>query len=243
MNPRLAILLLALLVSQTLPLFSETIDVTDKDGRSISARLVKCDGKSLDIVRASDSRPFTVPVSNLDETTRTAVDLWMNSDSHLSETFVVTIDTGKTRRTTGTEDFDDKRVNLEPILTVKNADTKQESKPLEITLLFLGRPVESTTDMFVFRIQTFPLPKIQPLNTREFQVKAISSPYDNRGYAQFGSRYLGYVWVIHNPEDSRIVASASVPTNLAGKHGETFLKLKEGETYDRELRKIEAARR
>lgn len=218
-----------------LPGFSETLDITDIKGRSFTANLVKSDATSVDVVRISDSKTFSLPLASLDEKTRSAIGDWVKKGGNLSQAFEISMNTGKTSRTTGAEDFDDKRVNLSPIVTVKNPSSVQETKPLQMTILFFGRPVSSTTDIHVFRKQTFDLPKISPLASKDFPVDPISEPYDNRGYAQFGSRYLGYAWVVHNSTETEIVASASVPSSISSKHGEDVLKLDAGATYTKEL--------
>ncbi len=226
-----SLLFLALLVS----VHAETIDITDTKGRSFAADLVACDGKTIEICRKSDSKKFTLPLSSLDEKTNTSVKTWMKKGGNLSRTFEVAVNTGKTSRTTIGEDFDDKRVNLSPVVTVKNPNSSRKTAPLEITVLFFGRPVDSTTDIHVFRKQTFELPEIEPLGTKDFPVEAISKPFDNRGYAKFGARYLGYAWIIHDSSKKDIVASTSVPSTISSKHGETVLKLEAETTYTKDL--------
>ena len=227
--------LFLLFLTSLVPAFSETLDITDTKGRSFTANLVKSDAKTVDVIRISDSKPFTLTLDTLDEKTRTAITAWDKSGGNLSQAFEVSMNSGKTSRTTGSEDFDDKRVNLFPIVTVKNPNANQETKPLQMTVLFFGRPVSSTTDIHVFRKQTFDLPKIAALGSKDFPVDPISAPYDNRGYAQFGSRYLGYAWIIHNTSGTEIIASASVPSSIASKHGENVLKLDDGATYTKDL--------
>ena len=55
---------------------------------------------------------------------------------------------------------------------------------------------------------------------KAFQMKKVSHSYDDRGRYKFGARYLGWVVVIHDPEDERIIHSQSLPAPLAGKFGE-----------------------
>ncbi len=235
---RHTLLILASIACLAPSLFGQRINVTDTQGRAITATLVSSDGTTLKFVRESDSREFTLPLATLNNATRGAVKRWMGEGGNLTEIFEVTVDTGKTRKLAGDEDFDDKRVNLSPTVTVKNADSTNQSKPLQLTILFLGRPVESTTDTYVFGKQSFTLPKIEPIGSKEFEVTPMSEPYDSRGQAKFGSRYSGYVWLIHEEDGSRIAASGSVPTSMAGKHAEKFLELSAKGTYDRDLEPV-----
>ncbi len=232
-----SLLLLSLFLIQST--LAQTINVTDKQGRGITATLLSSDGKTVKISRDSDSKNFSLPIEGLNGATQGAIKRWMDAGGNLAETYEVLVDTGKTRRTTGQEDFDDKRVNLVPTVTVKNTDTANATKAHHLTILFLGRPVDSTTDIYVFRKQTFELPRIRPLSSRTFEVAAISQAYDNRGYAQFGARYLGYVWFVHNKAGTRVVKCASVPSSLAAKHAEKLLNLEENGIYNRDLRSLE----
>ncbi len=233
-----AFILLLCLTGASASLSAQTINVTDTQGRGITAKLVSCDGTNLKIIRESDSKRFTLPLAGLNDATKGAVKRWMGAGGNLSEIYEVTVDTGKTSRTTGTDDFDDKRVNLDPTVTVKNADSKTPSKPHQLTVMFLGRPVDSTSDIYVFRKQTFELPKIDPLTSKPFEVSPVSQAYDNRGYAKFGARYTGYVWIIHEDGNGRIIAAGSVPTSLVEKHGEKLLEMNEEGVYNRDLRAL-----
>ena len=235
---RHALLVLLTLSAASGILSAQTINVTDTKGRGITATLVSCDGTNLKIIRLSDSKPFTLPLDGLNNATKGAVKRWMAAGANLTELYEITVDTGKSSKTTGRDDFDDKRINLVPTVTVKNADPNNRSKPNQLTVLFLGRPVDSTTDIYVFRKQSFELPKIDPLTSKPFDVSPISQAYDNRGYARFGSRYTGYVWIIHENGTNRVIASGSVPKSLAEKHGEKFLELREEGVYNRDLRAL-----
>ena len=221
---------------------AETIDVTNKDGQTISARLVRYDGKDVVIFRVSDSKTFTIPIDTLDDKTRTKIELWIKKGGNLVEDYDVSVKTGKSLRTTGVDDFDDKRVNLKPVVSVKNPHSTMESKSTQITILFLGRPVNSRTSIYVFRTQTFDIPKLEALGSKDFRVNPISKPYDNRGYAKFGSRYMGYVWVIHNKLKTEFVASGSVPSSLTDKALLNFLEMKSGRYYSKDLLPIESNR-
>lgn len=225
----------AVLLGFSFPSLAETIDVTDKQGRTISAKLLDCDGKNVQFERVSDSKRFTIAIDALDEKTSSAVKAWVDGGGNLMEKFEVSVNTGKTGRTTAMEDFDDKRVNLKPVVTVKNPDANRETRPLKLTVLILGRPVVERSSIHVFLTQTFDIPKIAPLRSQEFQLKSISSSYDDSAYAKFGSRYLGYVWVIHD-EDDRIIDCASVPSALVGDKAKAFLGLESNYIYGRDLK-------
>ena len=215
---------------------AEAIDVTDKQGRTISARLLASDEKTVQFERVSDRKRFTLALDSLDEKTCAAIKDWVDKGGNLMEKYEVTFNSGKTGRTTGAEDFDDKRVNMKPVVIVKNPDANRESRPLKLTVVVLGKPVLDRSSIYVFATKTFDMPKIAPLRTEEFELEAISEPYDDSNYAKFGNRYLGYVWVIHEDGD-RVVDCASVPSALVGDKAKAkaFLQLEEERIYDRDF--------
>lgn len=65
-------------------------------------------------------------------------------------------------------------------------------------VLFPGRPVDSSTDLYVFKKQQFDLELLKPMESAGFRVDEISHAYDSRGFAKFGSRYLGYAVIVHD---------------------------------------------
>lgn len=214
---------------------SEVMRLIDMNGREMNARLISCDGDKIEVKRESDGKRFTLPVESFDSATRKRIREWMESGGNLVETYEVTVDTGKTRKRDGTEDFDDKRVNLDPKITIRNPHIRLNARGGKVTVLFLGRPVENNSDLYVMGAQTFDLPNLAPLASENFKMERITQAYDNRGYAQFGARYTGYVLLIHEEGTDRILFLRGVPASLAS-HGARLLPLKTGRIYDKSLK-------
>jgi len=215
---------------------SEVMTLKSQNGTALTARILNCDGTTLTLSRESDQKTFTLPLARLDAASQEAVKSWMTQGGNLVEKFEISVDTGKSRRTTGQEDFDDKRVNLDPFITLRNANPNLGTRAAKVTVLFLGRPVSDGSAIHVFKKSTFDLPSLPALGSQSFRVGTISSAYDDRGYAQFGARYLGYVVMVHDAEGKTLYDSTSVPAPLVATHGLAFLTLSEQATYDRELR-------
>jgi len=213
---------------------SEPMKIADSSGREMTVRLLSSDGTTVRVIRESDSQTFALPLSRLNPASQKAVKTWLEQGGGLAQKFDIEVDTGKNRRKTGEEDFDDKRVNLSPKITVKNPDLETESQNAKTTVLILGRPVQSNDDLQVLGAQNFDLPRLKPGTSTLFEMKEISQAYDNRGYAQFGARYLGYVVLIHSPDGKTLYDFKAVPEALGG-HGLNLLKLKPGLTYDKNL--------
>ncbi len=213
----------------------DPVELVDLQGRSLKARLVSSDGVTVEVLRDGAAAPVSLPLKQLNDATRQLVSGWVEQGGNLQEKYDLIVETGKTRKKDGTEDFDDKRVNLSPVIMVKNPDTKFETRDGSVTVLFFGRPVDSATDIFVFKKQEFDLPKLKPLETATFKMEQISQAYDSRGLAKFGSRYLGYAVLIHDAAGKKMIFSKSVPSPLATDYGLKLLALKNDTAYDRDL--------
>jgi hypothetical protein len=209
-----------------------TISVKDVNGNTLKIRPLSCDAKTLTFVRVKDRKKFTVDLERFDDESRKKIEDWKAEGGHLSSEFEVDVFTGKSAKASGKEDFDDKCVNIDPVVTVKNPDLNRKAKPGKVTVVFLGRPVLNRGGMFVFCSETHDLPSLEGGGSSEFKMKKIYQNYDDRGSAQFGARYLGYVVIIHDPETNEIYHKKSVPTTIAEKYGPLLLKLSPGKVYE-----------
>ncbi len=215
---------------------AKEVTLRNKDGKNLTASLITLDGDKLTVLRASDKKQFVLSLAQLDDVSRAEVDVWLAAGGGLSEQFEIELNSGKTHRKAGTEDYDDKNLNIEPLIVVKNPSANLRTRAAKVTALLLGRPVNERSAYYVFSTENFELPSIPGGQTGMFQMKKVSRNYDDRGDAKFGARYLGWVVLIHDPEDGRIIHSQSVPGPLAEKFGRKFLKLEANQTYDANLR-------
>lgn len=217
----------------------EVVNLEDTGGSSLLAKLVTCDGTNLTVQRISDNKSFTIPISRLTDKSQEAVKAWQSKGGGLIENFTISVATGKNRRTTGQEDFDDKRINLDPVVTITNPDTKIRSREAKVTVLFLGRPVADGSALHVFKKSTFDLPSLEPGGIRDLRIGKISAAYDSRGYSKFGARYAGYVVIVHDADVSNVFTSKGVPTALVASNCLGYLGLKNGHNYDKNLNLLE----
>lgn len=234
-----ALACLLVLFSTVGALLSKEVVLRNKDGKSLSARMLTRDGDKLTVLREADKKQFVLDVTQLDDASRAEVEAWIKAGGGLSERFEIEVRSGKTRRKSGAEDFDDKNVNIEPLIVVKNPLPGINTRAARVTALFLGRPINERNAYYVFSSESFDLASLPGGAQQAFQMKKISRNYDDRGYAKFGARYLGWVVLIHDPEDERVIFCQSVPVPLAQKFGGRFLTLKPGGTYDDNLKVIE----
>ena len=211
---------------------NEFMSITDQDGNTLLVRPVGAADDSFTFLRQTDNKRFTVPLERLNEASRKTVDEWIERGGHLSTKYEVSVSTGKTRKKTGREDFDDKAVNIEPIVTIKNPDNIETTRGGKLTAIFLGRSVNDRGAIYVFKTQTFDLPALAPTTASAFQLEAVTHQYDDTDNMTFGSRYLGYVILIHDPKTKEIIHAKSVPAALANRDCKAFLKLQDGLYYD-----------
>lgn len=237
-NTKALILRAGIAIHLTSAATAEVVTLENTSGSKLTVKLVSCDGTNLTVVRLSDDKSFFIPLSKLTEGSKDAVKAWQDKGGGLIENFSINVVTGKNRRTTARDDFDDKRVNLDPVVTVSNPDTKIASREAKVTVLFLGRPVADNSAIHVFKKSTFDLPSLQAGEKRDFKIGKITSAYDNRGYAKFGSRYLGYVVLVHDPEGGTLFTSKAVPTTLVSASALNYLNLETKKIYDKNLKPV-----
>jgi hypothetical protein len=207
----------------------------NKDGKSLTARLVSITGDKLDVMRESDKKHFTLDLTQLDDASRNKVAEWVKAGGNQSERYEIEFSSGKSGKRSPYEDYDDRLVSMEPIVVVKNPDIKVPSKAAKVTALVLGRPIMESGAYYVFSSETFDLPVLEGGNQKALPMKKFSYTYDSRGGAKYGSRYLGWVVIVHDPEDNRIIHCQSVPTTLVGKFNAKFLTLGPQRYYDKNL--------
>lgn len=238
LSPKLVILTFMLGLAHPAAAESEVVALMDKSGAALTVRLVTCDGTNLTITRQSDGKTFTIPLERLDAASNETVKAWIAKGGNLTTKYAFAVETGKNRRTTGAEDFDDKRVNLDPVITVRNPHTTLSSSEAKVTVLFLGRPVVDSSWLFVISKATFDLPKLTPLTSQNFPVGPVTCAYDDRGYSKFGARYLGYAIIVHDADGKKTFDSVSVPAAVLDGRELQFIALKKGATYDRNFKAL-----
>ena len=221
-------------------LHAKEVVLRNKDGKSMTARLVSINGDKLAVMRESDKKQFTLDLTQLDEASRGKVDEWIKAGGNLAERFVVEVSSGKSGKNSPYEYDDERTVSMEPVILVKNPEVNVPTRAARVTALILGRPVRERGGYYVFSTETFDLPSLEGGKQTSFLMKKFRHTYDDRGYYKFGSRYLGWVVLIHDPEDKRIMHSQSVPAPLAAKFGEKFLSLTAETTYDADLQVIKS---
>jgi hypothetical protein len=233
-----AVLHLSLLLFLSSALHAEIMTLEDLQGRKLEAELVSLDGQSLTVTRTTDKKTFTLQLANLMPTSRLAVEQWKEKGGSAANSFSIAVSIEKNGKKTSNEDFDDKRVNLEPVITLTNMDSKRPSGPVTVTALFLGKPVLDVSAMYVFRKETIQIPELEPSASKDLEIGKISAAYDDRGYAKHGARYSGYVILVHEPGQTKIYASKSIPASLVESNASVYFKLESKKSYDKNFKEL-----
>lgn len=218
---------------------SEPLTITSSAGKSMVGRLRSLTEGKITVIRETDKKVFQMPLESLDEKTRSSIKEWETEGGNVATKFELQLDPGRTRRTTGAEDFDDQRVTLDPTVTVKNPDAHRKTAKGKLTAIFLGKPVENASNVYVFKTHTFDLPALEPLGSTELKVPKFSQAYDRRGYGKFGARYIGYALVVHSEDGTEIHQAQSIPANFANSNKQQLLSLKGEKTYNKNLELLE----
>ena len=226
------------LVAASGRLEAKEVTLTNKDGKSITVRMITSQDDKLTVLRSSDKKQFDISIAQLDDASRAEVDAWIKAGGGLSEEFEVEVSSGKRQRSTGEYYSDEKRVDIEPLVVIKNPRANIRTRTVKVTVLILGRPVVLRNAYHVFSMRSFDLPSLDGGKEGLLQMDRISHVFDDSGSYKRGARYYGWVVVIHDPEDGRIIHCRSIPEPLSGKFGTQFLKLDAGKTYDDNLRLI-----
>ncbi|MBB5352483.1 hypothetical protein HNR46_002729 [Haloferula luteola] len=221
---------------------ADPLMLTDKSGTTIEVQVEACDGVNVEVTRVSDRKTFTIPMNRLDQESVVRLQEWQARGGGLIKTFGIEVNTGKSNGTKSGDDFDDKRVNLDPVVALSNPHNSMNTCACKMTVVFYGRPVVDRSAMHIFKTITFEIPEIPPGKTQEFKVGKISAAYDNRGYSKFGARYAGYVVVLHDGPGTTWFSTRSVPSSLVTGNELAFLKVQTGKDYDKAFEELELAR-
>ncbi len=180
-------------------------------------------------------------LDKLDEASQERIKKWKEAGGGASVSFEVKFVSGKRNGRSPDEDYDDRRLKLKPAVTISNTDRVARTKAAKVTVLILGRPVLDRSSYAVLGREDFSLAVMAPLEKRVFKLKSITTEYDNKGYAKYGSKYLGYAVLIHE-DDCQVLFSKSSPTSLAKNFGAMLLELEKGSRYNKRLKKSKSSR-
>jgi hypothetical protein len=135
----------------------------------------------------------------------------------------VRVYSAKSDRLSKKEMLDDRAVRMNFKIEITNQEFKEKLGPAKATLIAFAKHVNQSSELHVLlRDQTtFTL---EPLKKHVHETPSVVSEYDDKAYAQFGYKYLGYLLVIQN-DKGEFLAIRSTPPML-GDNVEKALQLR-----------------
>ncbi len=175
---------------------------------------------------ASNHKTHALKLADLDNASQEKIKNWQDAGGGLSTDFDIEFNSGRTSRSRN-NGSETRTLTLKAVATIKNGDNNLETKPVEVTILTLGRPTGDPSFFKIFQKENHKLPSLDGGGEHLIACETYRATYDNHGY-KYGAKYLGYVVLIY--EGKNIIVAKFVPTTLAAKYGNQFLKLEEGKT-------------
>jgi hypothetical protein len=111
---------------------------------------------------------------------RAEVDFRIKGGGGLPERFEVEARSGKRQRSTDEYYSDEKKVDIEPLVAIKNPDANIHTHAVKVTALLLGPSVATRNAIHVFSIGNSNLPLLEGGKEGVFQMKPLSSALHKR---------------------------------------------------------------
>lgn len=224
------------LLAFTYTTFADVVTLTNKSGKSASFTLIDLKDGLVD-VKLSTGRPYQLKLEDLDEPSQKLVNDWVANGGNLSKEIEIKFSSGKRSGISKNENYDDKVYNFSPTITLKNTSMSKTTDKLKIYFAMLGRPVNNTSNVSVKWMEIKDCPAIEPAKEITNKITSFRWEYDNRGYAKYGSRYLGYLAVIKNSK-GEIVASKTLPESAGSRLVEHINTMRTGDLYDKQAKVV-----
>ncbi|MBK1792399.1 hypothetical protein [Persicirhabdus sediminis] len=215
---------------------SDSIQLKNKEGKSVHVTLVKLEHGT--VYFKFNGKTGKYKLTDLHEDSQKEVKKWKENGGGGSTSISITFASGKKNRGDNLGDFDDRKFYIAPTINYQNTDTQLTTSQLKSHVVLLGRPVNNKSLYHVLKVQKDEIKPIQARSNKEISVKPITVQYDDRGYATFGSKYIGYA-ILLTDKNNNIIASKSVPSTLADKFGPLLIDVKQDKFYDKYLELVE----
>jgi hypothetical protein len=215
---------------------AEPYTFTDTKGRKLQADVQRATADQVTLKR-TDGQVFTIPRSTFVAEDQKHIDQWLKTNAAQKPwRLAVRVSSGKNDRHSNDDamlDFDDRRQQLEPGVTIKNEETDRALENAKGFLLVLAKNVNDTSELRVLGREEFSA-SLKPGESMIHEGNPIKLIYDDKAYAKFGWKYYGYLMVLKDHK-GRQIAARSVPETLV-KSAQNAESLKENDIISRELR-------
>lgn len=213
----------------------DAMTIVSKDGQPLQVTLKSLKDEKVSFVITKTRKSFTVPITKLDLPSQKKIRAWKLAGGGASTQFEIDLATGKSNQLSKFERYDDRSLVMTPEVKIMNTSGSDSSaKDLSVTVLILGRSVLDRNKMFIFAKEEHELPVLDPRKEASFKLKKIEASYDDRGNdgSEYGSKYLGYVVLIH--QGKKIISQKAVPKTM-DKYGKLWFGVEKDQYYSNTL--------
>jgi len=210
---------------------TKSVAITNTQGQTIDVYLLKVSKNEVDVKLASNHKSHVLKLTDLDKASQDKIKKWQAAGGGLSTDFKIEFNSGRSSRSRSGYS-DERTFILKPVVTINNNDNNLETKPVEVTIIILGKMASDTSLLKVFQKEKHTLPSINGGGEHIIACKGYRGVYDDEGY-KYGAKYFGYIVLIH--EGKNVLVAKSIPTAFAAKYGNQLLKIEEDKIYDKHL--------
>lgn len=222
----LKLIIFLLLISSV---FGEEVMLRDKTGKALMVRLINITEGSVKVLLLSNGKKYDIPLNKLEEESLQRVRLWREKGGHLSSKFKVSYVSGKKDRKDKVESYDDRHLFIEPKISLENDAVKiKATKPVKMHVCILGKPVLDRKKVYIIAKESFDIPSIPHLGSHSIKLREIELKYDDKGYAQYGRKYIGYAIFLLSGD--AVIYFKCTPSYLESKLGLKLLESRQGDT-------------
>lgn len=118
------------------------VSLTSLDGKTIQVNLKSSTDTEVTFQILSNKRVYTLSLDKLDVASKGKIKKWKAAGGGASDSYKISFSSGKSNRSSPDDHYDDRQLELTPIVTIVNSDRNAPTKASKITILVLGRPVE-----------------------------------------------------------------------------------------------------
>ena len=230
-------LICALSFLPILPLATaEEAILTNKKGMTLKVILKSATAEEVTFNNLGDGKKYTVKLADLDDSSKALVTNWLGTTGAFSWDLRLRPQVVRANKKSKIENYDDRHVRMAPKITISNKSSTKPTDKMTVTMIILGRPVGghyTNSDLTVLAKQTKNLPSIPRVRDREVVFDEFHFYYDNKNAARFGSKYLGYVFLVE--KDGKLIERAVNPSFMRDKDIDKIKAMRSGHKYDKDL--------
>ena len=211
-------------------------EIKNKAGKTLKVELMLFDAKTetLHFKSLSNRKQHKIALSTLDDNSKKLVKEWVDAGGGLAESFRIDANVIVSNKKSKIENYDDRHVILSPKATITNLNPGVPSAPIKAVMVTVGKPILNGNQIYIFSKEEKNLDSIDKGESKHLIFKSSELYYDNRNSARYGSRYIGFAFLV--VKDGKVIESdLSLPGSLNNQDPNIFLELRARRKYHKDL--------